>query len=176
MRCTFWYWSTLIGLILFAGQACSTEEGGIDGREARQGSPRETVGVEHVELFGSWTIVDYAAPGVVALSENEIKTRHGRRVRFGRDTVVYGEHRCIAPEYTDRVVQADSFFRSEYLTTADSAKVRPSSGDTLRITRIRCSGETWDAPPQEVLWSGDDTILFLEGGVFFILRRENGAA
>lgn len=175
MRCTFWYLGTLTSLILFAGQACSSKEDGRDGREARQGSPQRTAEAEHVELIGSWTIVDYAAPGVVALSEHEIRTRQGRRVRFSRDIVVYGEHRCISPDYTDRIVQADSFFRAEYLTTPDSAKVRPTAQDQLRITEIRCSGETWNAPPQEVLWSGADSILFLEGGVFFILRREDGA-
>lgn len=174
MRYTFWYRGILTGLILFAGQACSTEEGGRDGRDEHRGSPRNTTEVEHPELIGSWTIVDYAAPGVVALSENEILARQGRRVRFSRDTVVYGEHRCISPDYRDRVVEADSFFKSEYLTTPDSAKVSPSSRGLLRITQIRCSRETWNAPPQEVLWSGDNTILFLEGGVFFILRREDG--
>ena len=175
MHRTLWYWGALAGLMLFAGQACSPDEGVGDGGEARRESPRFTVAVEQVALLGSWTIVDHAAPGVVALSENDIRARRGRRVRFSRDSVVYGEHRCISPDYRDRNVQADSFFKAEYLTTPDSAKVRPSSHGQLRITQIRCAGEAWNAPPQEVLWSGDDTILFLEGGVFFVLQREDGA-
>jgi hypothetical protein len=122
-------------------------------------------------LFGKWTIVDYAAPGVVALDERQIESHRGRTVEFSSDSAVYGTFRCLTPSYDSQTVRADSFFATGFLTTPDSAKVRPDSDDRLRITEVRCADKDWDSPIQQVYWSGADTITILEGGVFFLLRR-----
>jgi hypothetical protein len=119
-----------------------------------------------IPIFGEWIVDDHVAPGPSSMTKADADRFRGLRLSYSANRAVFLDRSCDRPVYERWNVSA-RHFESDYGVPPRRVGVL---ADSIPIVRIDCTVDG-QALGNEVVVVSADKLIFVSGGVFFLLSR-----